>query len=95
MDNTYPIRSQLATFDDDQVINARELAQLLGTTGANVYKLSCHTPANLPPRLQGFGRRLAWRLGTCRAWIRARDGSASAEPSEAPTRPRTGRPRLR
>lgn len=72
-------RHQLAQLDDDQVILVDELAQLLGTTRAQIYKLSSHQPLNLPPRLRLFGRKLAWRLGTCRAWICAHDGSLSTE----------------
>lgn len=56
---------------DDQVIGVRELAILLHTSEKNVYKLHSIAPCRLPPRLNGFGRKLSWRLGTCREWVRS------------------------
>lgn len=94
MDAATQLKAQLSSFDDDQVINVRELSVLLGTTPANVYKLSCHTPSSLPPRLEGFGRRLAWRFGTCKAWVRARDGVMASPSYTEPQTRRTGRPRM-
>lgn len=61
---------QLQYLHDDQVIGARELAALLNTTKAQIYKLNSIAPERLPPRLKKCGRKLSWRVGTCRAWIR-------------------------
>lgn len=81
----------LQRLHDDQVIGARELAVLLHTTEAQVYKLSSTAPARLPPRLKVFGRKLAWRVGTCRAWVRAQDSMDT--PATAGSAKRLGRPR--
>jgi hypothetical protein len=77
---------------DDQLITVAELAALLRTTPANVYKQSSCMPGSLPPRMNGFGRRLVWRLGTCRDWIRARS-PVIVEPHAATPKSRMGRPR--
>lgn len=88
-----PIDSnKLIEQSDDQLINVAELATLLRTTPAQVYKQASTSPEALPPRMTGFGRRLIWRLGTCREWIRARSPVIAAH-SPMPTRPRIGRPR--
>ena len=60
---------------DDQVIGPRELALLLNTTEKYIYKLQSTAPDRLPPRLWGFGRKLAWRIGTCRKWVRDHDAT--------------------
>lgn len=80
------------TYGDDQLITVPELAELLRTTPAQVYKQSCHAPHSLPPRVQGLGRRLVWHLGTCKAWIRAR---IQTDPITEAGAPRIGRPRAR
>jgi predicted DNA-binding transcriptional regulator AlpA len=69
---------------DDQVIGIRELAQFLNTTEAQLYKLNTTCPDRLPPRLVMFGRRLAWRMGACRQWLR------SDQQPFAPSLPETG-----
>lgn len=63
----------LQCLHDDQVIGARELAALLNTTKGQIYKLNSIAPERLPPRLKKYGRKLAWRIGTCRAWIRTEE----------------------
>jgi predicted DNA-binding transcriptional regulator AlpA len=77
---------------DDQLITVQELAALLRTTPSNVYKQSSCMPGSLPPRMTCFGRRLVWRLGTCRDWIRARS-PVIVEPPTATPKSRMGRPR--
>jgi hypothetical protein len=62
---------QLQKCHDDQVIGPEELAALLNTTHKVVYKIHSDSPSKLPPRLVLFGRKLCWRLGTCREWVRA------------------------
>jgi len=81
---------RLQRMHDDQIIGPAYLALLLDTTEKYIYQLNHKTPALLPPRIEAFGRRLAWRLGTCRQWIRAlenTDGNSQAPPK------RIGRPR--
>lgn len=79
-------------YGDDQLITVAELAALLRTTPAQVYKQSCHAPHSLPPRVQGLGRRLVWHLGTCKTWIRSR---IQTDPITEARAPRIGRPRAR
>lgn len=62
--------TKIKLIGDDQVVGVAEVATLLGTTEGQVYKLSSQQPDCLPPRLKVFGRRLAWRMGTCREWLR-------------------------
>lgn len=88
-----PINStKLTDQNDDQLITVNELASLLRTTPAQVYKQASTAPESLPPRMTGLGRRLIWRLGTCREWIRARSPVVVPQSSMS-MGPRIGRPR--
>lgn len=91
------LRVQLAKLDDDQVIGVDELAALLDTSAGMIYRLGYASPDKLPPRLTCFGRRAAWRLGTCREWVRSLPTEAGQPMQNTlePTRPRMGRPRAR
>lgn len=77
---------------DDQVIGARELAKFLNTTEGQIYKLSATDASRLPPRLTMLGRRLAWRMGACRQWLRRGEVQEPTDSSPAQP-PKTGRPR--
>lgn len=88
-----PINStKLTDQSDDQLITVTELASLLRTTPAQVYKQASTSPDALPPRMTGLGRRLIWRLGTCREWIRSRSPVVAPQAS-IPMSRRIGRPR--
>jgi predicted DNA-binding transcriptional regulator AlpA len=76
---------------DDQIVGVLEVAILLNTTEGCVYKLSSQEPQKLPPRITIFGKKLAWRLGTCRQWIR---GLKTDKPDTIFQTKRIGRPRL-
>lgn len=81
----------LQTLHDDQLIGVHALAFLLGTTAGQIYKLNSTDPGQLPPRVAAGGRKLTWRLGTCRAWIR---GLPEVKCDGAEDRPlHRGRPR--
>jgi hypothetical protein len=86
------LKRDVAAFGDEQVIDAAELAAFLSTTYNMIHRYNYIKPAALPPRLTGFGRKLCWRMGTCREWLRdmAATESSSAEETE---NKRTGRPR--
>lgn len=97
MDDVY---LRLQGTHDDQLIGVRELAVLLNTSEKNIYKLSSSDEDRLPPKWTGGGRKLTWRLGTCRAWIRDLDIRPADKStthqglsSGAPHEKRTGRPR--
>jgi predicted DNA-binding transcriptional regulator AlpA len=75
---------------DDQIIGASEVAMLLNTTEGCVYKFSSQEPQKLPPRITIFGKKLAWRLGTCRLWIRSLE---TDKPGTIIQAKRIGRPR--
>ena len=78
---------QLQKCHDDQVIGPEELAALLNTTHKVVYKIHSDSPSKLPPRLVLFGRKLCWRLGTCREWIRSLEAAqVGASPKKATER---------
>ncbi|HAM22394.1 MAG TPA: hypothetical protein DCQ04_08980 [Actinobacteria bacterium] len=90
----FEIRKQLATYGDDQVIDAVELAAFRCISVKMLYRLLYLRSDAIPPSLLGFGRKRLWRMGNCRQWLRTRD-AASAGPSPLSTDgvPRTGRPR--
>lgn len=86
--------TKLKLISDDQVVGVAEVAALLGTTEGQVYKLSSQQPQSLPPRLKVFGRRLAWRMGTCREWVRNLEQVTDLpDPQQQRQTARFGRPR--
>jgi predicted DNA-binding transcriptional regulator AlpA len=76
---------------DDQIIGVLEVAVLLNTTERCIYKFSSQAPQKLPPKITIFGKKLAWRLGTCRQWIRSLETEASITIVQSK---RIGRPRV-
>jgi hypothetical protein len=88
------LKRNVAAYGDEQVIDAAELAAFLSTTYNMIYRYNYIKPAALPPRLAGFGRKLCWRLGTCRAWLRDKAAPESLPTSEGAATKRTGRPRI-
>ncbi|MHA7147438.1 helix-turn-helix transcriptional regulator [Burkholderia pseudomallei] len=66
--------------DDDVLIDAVQLADMLRISPAALYQLRWREKqaqktglpfdSRLPKRAGVFGRRLVWHLGTVRAWIR-------------------------
>lgn len=88
------LKRNVAAYGDEQVIDAVELAALLSTTDNMIYRYNYIKPAALPPRLAGFGRKLCWRLGTCRAWLREKAEPESLPTTEGAAAKRTGRPRF-
>lgn len=87
------IRKDLAGYGDDQLIGPVELAALLSTTVNMVYRYNYVSPKALPPRLTNFGRKLAWRLGTCRDWLRGLGQPGETPSPERAAQRRLGRPR--
>ncbi|WP_155768272.1 helix-turn-helix transcriptional regulator [Burkholderia vietnamiensis] len=77
--------------DDDVLIDAVQLADMLRISPAALYQLRWREKqaqkagldfdSKLPKRAGVFGRRLVWHLGTVRAWIRER-ANVSAEATE-------------
>ncbi|MFD2454484.1 hypothetical protein [Ideonella paludis] len=65
------IRASLAQLPDDQVIGPKELAAMLNTTTAYIYKVNSSAPDRLPP---GSMALEANRLG---GWARAGSGCGS------------------
>lgn len=55
---------------DDELIDIDDLALLLKTTRAFVYRLHSLNDPRLPPPMPAFGRRLVWHLGSVRKWLR-------------------------
>jgi len=87
------LKRNVASYDDEQVIDAVELAALLATTDNMIYRYNYIKPTALPPRLTRFGRKLCWRMGTCREWLRNQAlPEALPSPEQVATK-RTGRPR--
>ncbi|MCA8270618.1 hypothetical protein [Burkholderia vietnamiensis] len=65
------VLAHLRNADDDQLIDSSELAVLLRTTRGRIHQLRHCTPEKLPQPLTLFERRLVWRLGAVREWIRS------------------------
>lgn len=74
--------SRLQTAHDDQLINSFELAVLLNVTRGWIHQVRHFDPQKLPPPLQLHGRRLVWRLGSVREWVRSLPTTTSAQCSE-------------
>lgn len=55
---------------DDELIDIEDIALLLKTTRAFVYRLHSLNDPRLPPPSPNFGRRLVWHLGSVRKWLR-------------------------
>ena len=65
------IFARLQSAHDDQLIDSHELSILLRTTRNRVHQMRHSTPEKLPAPLMLFDRRLVWRLGAVRQWIRS------------------------
>lgn len=83
-----------AEMNDDQVIGPHELADLLNTTVSQIYKLTSSEPDRLPPRLVVFGRKLAWRVGSCKEWLRTQQVAHVTARNLQASAKRIGRPRV-
>jgi hypothetical protein len=98
--NRAELFARLQKSHDDQIVGVEELAVQLNTTARVVYKIHSTSPEKLPPRLIVFGRKLCWRLGTCREWIRALEAvqhgsDVAGMDSELRQRKPMGRPRMK
>lgn len=62
----FEIRKQLASFSDDQVVDADEVAAFRGISVEALYRLLYLRSDAIPPPLVGFGRRRLWRVGADR-----------------------------
>ena len=89
----FEIRKQLASFGDDQVIDANEFAAFRGISVEALYRLLYLRSDAIPPPLAGLGRRRLWRLGTCREWLRKLQVASVGSHPQENAGPRTGRPR--
>lgn len=81
-EDTAAIFARLQTANDDQVVNSDELGVLLNMTRGWIHQLRHFAPQKLPPPLQLHGRRLVWRLGTVREWVRSLPTTTEAQCSE-------------
>jgi predicted DNA-binding transcriptional regulator AlpA len=92
-DQTNSLRKLLAGMHDDQLIGVSELAVMLNTSSGMIYRLAYVGSPKLPPRITTFGRKLTWRLGTCREWLRAQPVDGGHRSPEVVGTKRIGRPR--
>lgn len=91
MSQTLDQAPQAVQQDDDVLIDAVQLANMLRISPAALYQLRWREKqaqkagldfdSKLPKRAGVFGRRLVWHLGTVRAWIR-KHANVSAEATE-------------
>lgn len=90
----FEIRKQLATYGDDQVIDAVELAAFRCISVKMLYRLLYLRSDAIPPPLDGFGRKRLWRMGNCREWLRTRESTPRvSSPRPSDNEARAGRPR--
>ncbi|MBQ0937858.1 hypothetical protein [Ideonella paludis] len=57
------IRASLAQLPDDQVIGPKELAAMLNTTTAYIYKVNSSAPDRLPPPAQWLWKQIGLAAG--------------------------------
>jgi hypothetical protein len=70
--DTLDIKIRISALDDDQTIDCFLMSVLLSTTKNCIYVMRGR--GQLPPSLGGaFGKKLVWRLGTVREWIKEQE----------------------
>lgn len=77
--------------DGEQILGARELAKLLGTTPTAIY-LSVHRRDGIIPPFFHRGSRVCWRMSTIRRWLGEKEKEEQAL-GFFPKPSRRGRPR--
>jgi predicted DNA-binding transcriptional regulator AlpA len=90
-DQTNSLRKLLAGLHDDQLIGVSELAVMLNTSTGMIYRLAYVDSSRLPPKITTFGRKLTWRLGTCREWLRSQPEAGGPRSMEVASTKRIGR----
>lgn len=83
----YELAAKVGRLADDMLIGSAELAAFLG-----VSRMSIQTGSvRVPMRVTGLGKKMQWRLGDVRAFVRQQQTMPSASPEPQGTR-RIGRP---
>lgn len=83
----YELAAKVGRLADDMLIGSAELAAFLG-----VSKLSIQTGSvRVPMRVVGLGRKMQWRLGDVREFVRKQQTLTPALSEQPPPR-RPGRP---
>ena len=88
----YGLAAQIGLLPDDMLIGSAEIAALFGYS-----KLSIQTGSvTIPGRVTGLGRKMQWRLGDVRAFIRnaSNTGELSTRPRGRPSKAQTVAARL-
>lgn len=81
------LAAALATLSDDTLIDVPSIAALLCLTPASARQAAYRSAETFPPRFPLPSRRLRWRLGDVREWIRR-----GAQP--IPPKPPSGTPQI-
>lgn len=77
--------------EKEQILGARELAKLLGTTPCAIY-LSVHRRDGIIPPFFHRGARVCWRMSTIQQWLSEREQEEQSL-GFFPKASRRGRPR--
>jgi len=85
----YALTERVSKWGDDVLINVIEAAAITGLSPNSIQQRRIRTF----PQPVKCVRRLKWRLGEVRAWMRTRD-PAPETPEDPPPKHRGGRPRL-
>jgi predicted DNA-binding transcriptional regulator AlpA len=65
------IRQHFSQVDDLCLLNAQEFAELIGLSMSSLYTMRSRTPESLPQPVSARRRKLVWRAGDIRAWLRS------------------------
>ncbi|MGZ5799706.1 MAG: hypothetical protein ACXWJZ_03650 [Burkholderiaceae bacterium] len=86
----YDLAAKIAKFHDDMLLGSEELAAFLGVSQDSIQTGRVITP----PRVSGFTRKLKWRFGDVRAFIRDQSKTSTETPIVPPISaiPKIGRP---
>jgi predicted DNA-binding transcriptional regulator AlpA len=80
MTHDFDTRKNFSQVDDLCLLNAQEFAELIGLSMSSLYTMRSRTPESLPQPVSARRRKLVWRAGDIRAWLR----SLPLDPSPRP-----------
>jgi predicted DNA-binding transcriptional regulator AlpA len=80
MTTSLDVRKHFSQVDDLCLLNTQEFAELIGLTMSSLYTMRSRTPECLPQPVAARRRKLVWRAGDIRAWLRSLPLDSSPRP---------------
>jgi len=71
MTHDFDTRKNFSQVDDLCLLSAQEFAELIGLSMSSLYTMRSRTPECLPQPISARRRKLVWRAGDIRAWLRS------------------------